>query len=104
MKVGTAPRARILAGAGQRDAEINEMVLHFGGFAFEKISDALLCELPCDVRAAYLPREGIYLAGNLDPLREPLGRRRRPGEMQGGVSSSRCQLKVVTVRVAGRAN
>jgi hypothetical protein len=33
-----------------------------------------VCEEPCDVRAAYVPREGIYLAGNLEPLREPLDR------------------------------
>jgi hypothetical protein len=33
-----------------------------------------VCDEPCDVRAAYVPREGIYLSGNLDPLREPLDR------------------------------
>jgi hypothetical protein len=30
-----------------------------------------VCDEPCDVRAAYVPHEGIYLSGNLDPLREP---------------------------------
>jgi hypothetical protein len=33
-----------------------------------------VCDEPCDVRAAYVPHEGIYLSGNLDPLREPLDR------------------------------
>jgi hypothetical protein len=33
-----------------------------------------VCDTPCNVSAAYLPREGIYLAGNLDPVREPLDR------------------------------
>ena len=33
-----------------------------------------VCDEPCDVRAAYLPREGIFLSGNLDPLRDPLDR------------------------------
>lgn len=40
----------------------------------QHVIEAKVCELPCDVRAAYLPREGIYLAGNLDPAREPLDR------------------------------
>jgi hypothetical protein len=40
----------------------------------QHVIEAKVCELPCDVRAAYLPREGIFLAGNLDPLREPLDR------------------------------
>lgn len=40
----------------------------------QHVIEAKVCELPCDVRAAYLPREGIYLAGNLDPVREPLDR------------------------------
>jgi hypothetical protein len=40
----------------------------------QRVLEAKVCELPCNVRAAYLPREGIYLAGNLDPLREPLDR------------------------------
>jgi hypothetical protein len=33
-----------------------------------------VCDEPCDVRAAYIPREGIFLSGNLDPLRDPLDR------------------------------
>ena len=32
--------------------------------------EAKVCELPCNVTAAYLPREGIYLSGHLVPLRE----------------------------------
>jgi hypothetical protein len=40
----------------------------------QRVIEAKVCELPCDVRAAYLPREGIYLAGHLDPVREPLDR------------------------------
>jgi hypothetical protein len=30
-----------------------------------------VCDSPCNVVAAYLPRKGIYLAGHLDPRREP---------------------------------
>jgi hypothetical protein len=33
-----------------------------------------VCESPCNVRAAYLPRDGIYLSANLDPVRDPLDR------------------------------
>ncbi len=33
-----------------------------------------VCESPCNVRAAYLPREGIYLSANLEPVRNPLDR------------------------------
>ena len=33
-----------------------------------------VCDAPCNVRAAYLPREGIYLSANLDPVRDPLDR------------------------------
>lgn len=33
-----------------------------------------VCDTPCNVRAAYLPREGIYLSANLDPVRDPLDR------------------------------
>ena len=33
-----------------------------------------VCDEPCVVYAAYVPREGIYLAGNLDPVHEPLDR------------------------------
>jgi hypothetical protein len=40
----------------------------------QHVLEAKVCDLPCDVRAAYLPSEGIYLAGNLDPVREPLDR------------------------------
>jgi hypothetical protein len=38
------------------------------------VLEAKVCELPCNVTAAYVPREGIYLAGNLDPVREPADR------------------------------
>jgi Domain of unknown function (DUF6647) len=33
-----------------------------------------VCDAPCNVRAAYIPREGIYLSGNLDPVHDPLDR------------------------------
>jgi hypothetical protein len=33
-----------------------------------------VCAEPCNVQAAYVPREGIYLSGNLDPEREPMDR------------------------------
>src|SRR3954469_2826661 len=33
-----------------------------------------VCDQPCSVSAAYVPREGIYLAANLNPVREPLDR------------------------------
>lgn len=33
-----------------------------------------VCDAPCNVTAAYVPREGIYLVENLDPIREPLDR------------------------------
>lgn len=36
--------------------------------------EAKVCDEPCNVSAAYVPREGIYLAANLDPIREPLDR------------------------------
>jgi len=36
--------------------------------------EAKICDEPCNVSAAYVPKEGIYLAGNLDPGREPLDR------------------------------
>lgn len=32
--------------------------------------EAKVCDEPCDAQAAFVPREGIFLAGNLDPLRE----------------------------------
>ena len=36
--------------------------------------EAKVCDAPCNVTAAYIPREGIYLVENLDPIREPLDR------------------------------
>jgi hypothetical protein len=36
--------------------------------------EARICDEPCNVMAAYLPGEGIYLAGHLDPVREPRDR------------------------------
>ena len=33
-----------------------------------------VCDEPCNVSAAYIPREGIYLAANLDPVRDPSDR------------------------------
>ena len=36
--------------------------------------EAKVCDEPCNVRAAYVPREGIYLSGNMDPVHEPLDR------------------------------
>jgi hypothetical protein len=36
--------------------------------------EAKVCDLPCNVTAAYLPREGIYLSGHLVPLRETADR------------------------------
>ena len=32
--------------------------------------ESKLCDLPCNATAAYFPREGIYLAGHLVPLRD----------------------------------
>jgi hypothetical protein len=40
----------------------------------QHVIEQKVCDAPCNVRAAYIPREGIYLAGNLDPVREPLDR------------------------------
>jgi hypothetical protein len=40
----------------------------------QHVLEAKVCALPCNVSAAYIPREGIFLAGNLDPMREPLDR------------------------------
>lgn len=40
----------------------------------QHLLEAKVCDEPCDVSAAYVPREGIYLAGNLDPVHEPLDR------------------------------
>ena len=36
------------------------------------VIEAKVCDEPCNVSAAYVPREGIYLAENLDPVHEPL--------------------------------
>jgi hypothetical protein len=36
----------------------------------QHVIEAKVCDVPCNVTAAYLPREGIYLSGHLDPLRE----------------------------------
>jgi hypothetical protein len=36
--------------------------------------EAKVCTEPCDVTAAYVPREGIYLAANLDPVRDVFDR------------------------------
>jgi hypothetical protein len=40
----------------------------------QHVLEAKVCAQPCNVSAAYIPREGIFLAGNLDPMREPLDR------------------------------
>ena len=40
----------------------------------QHVLEAKVCDQPCNVAAAYVPREGIYLAANLDPIREPLDR------------------------------
>jgi len=36
--------------------------------------EAKVCDEPCNVTAAFVPRQGIYLAEHLDPLREPQDR------------------------------
>jgi len=36
--------------------------------------EAKVCDEPCNVSAAYVPREGIYLAENLDPVHDPIDR------------------------------
>jgi hypothetical protein len=36
--------------------------------------EAKVCDEPCNVSAAYVPREGIYLAEDLDPLHDPADR------------------------------
>ena len=36
----------------------------------QNLIEAKVCEEPCNVTAAYVPREGIYLAENLDPAHE----------------------------------
>jgi hypothetical protein len=40
----------------------------------QHLLEAKICDEPCDVSAAYVPREGVYIAGNLDPLHDPLDR------------------------------
>jgi uncharacterized protein DUF6647 len=40
----------------------------------QHLLEAKVCDQPCNVSAAYIPREGIYLAANLDPIRDPLDR------------------------------
>jgi hypothetical protein len=36
--------------------------------------EAKVCDQPCNVTAAYLPKRGIYLSDNLDPTRDPVDR------------------------------
>jgi hypothetical protein len=40
----------------------------------QTLIEAKVCDQPCNVTAAYVPKEGIYLAENLDPVRDPLDR------------------------------
>ena len=40
----------------------------------QNLIEAKVCEEPCNVTAAYVPGEGIYLAENLDPVHEPRDR------------------------------
>jgi hypothetical protein len=40
----------------------------------QNLLEAWVCQDPCDVTAAYVPREGIYLADHLDPVHEPRDR------------------------------
>ena len=40
----------------------------------QALIEAKVCDEPCNVTAAYVPKEGIYLAENLDPVRDPLDR------------------------------
>src|SRR5207244_1942967 len=40
----------------------------------QNLIEARVCEDPCNVTAAYVPREGIYFAENLDPVHEPRDR------------------------------
>jgi len=40
----------------------------------QHLIEAKVCDEPCNVTAAYVPREGIYLAENLDPVHQPLDR------------------------------
>src|SRR5262245_23314156 len=36
--------------------------------------EAKVCDEPCNVSAAYIPHDGIYLAENLDPVQQPVDR------------------------------
>ena len=36
--------------------------------------EAEVCDEPCNVTAAYVPRKGIYFAENLDPVHDPVDR------------------------------
>jgi hypothetical protein len=36
----------------------------------QRLIEVKVCDEPCNVTAAYVPREGIYLAENLDPVHE----------------------------------
>src|SRR5262245_1027613 len=40
----------------------------------QRVIEAKVCDTPCNVTGAYVPGEGVYVAGNLDPVREPLDR------------------------------
>lgn len=40
----------------------------------QNLIEAKVCEEPCNVTAAYVPREGIYLAENLDTVHDPRDR------------------------------
>src|SRR5215510_2300837 len=36
--------------------------------------ESKVCDEPCNVSAAYIPHDGIYLAENLDPVHQPVDR------------------------------
>jgi hypothetical protein len=40
----------------------------------QHVIEAKVCEEPCDVTAAYLPREGVYLSAHLDVENDAVGR------------------------------
>ncbi|HTS51889.1 MAG TPA: DUF6647 family protein [Burkholderiales bacterium] len=40
----------------------------------QPLIEAKICDDPCSVSAAYVPREGVFLAENLDPVDEPWDR------------------------------
>ena len=40
----------------------------------QHVLEERICEQPCNVTAAYVPREGIYLSAHLNPVREPIDR------------------------------